>query len=82
MPENPETSYRNEQESQDIAAALEVEQLDTYLFRSKDLSIPFLARGAFGGQIISQALVSATQCVKPTHLLHVRNPFILFVFSC
>ncbi|KZV77565.1 hypothetical protein PENSPDRAFT_567811 [Peniophora sp. CONT] len=53
-----------------IGAALEVEQLDTYLFRSKELHKPYRARGAFGGQVISQALVSATRCVKPEYLVH------------
>ena len=63
----------NEQEVLQIGAALDVEQLDTYLFRSKELHKPFRARGAFGGQVISQALVSATRCVKPEYLVHVRR---------
>lgn len=54
-----------------ISAALEVEQLDVNLFRSKSLWLPIRARGVFGGQVISQALVSATKCVKPEYSLHV-----------
>ena len=64
----------NEQEVLQIGAALDVEQLDTYLFRSKELHKPYRARGAFGGQVISQALVSATRCVQPEYLVHVRLP--------
>ena len=61
----------NEQEVLQIGAALDVEQLDTYLFRSKELHKPYRARGAFGGQVISQALVSATRCVQSKYLVHV-----------
>lgn len=55
-----------------ISEALEVEQLDVNLFRSKTLYLPARARGVFGGQVISQALVSATNCVDPAYYLHVR----------
>ena len=55
-----------------ISEALEVEQLDVNLFRSKTLFLPARARGVFGGQVISQALVSATNCVDPAYYLHVR----------
>lgn len=55
-----------------ISTSLEVEQLDTNLFRSKSLRVPARARGVFGGQVISQAIVSATQCVDPSFGLHVR----------
>jgi acyl-CoA thioesterase len=72
MSDDPASSMRDEQEVLRIEAALDVEQLDTFLFRSKELSVPYLARGAFGGQVISQALVSATQCVASKYLLHVR----------
>ena len=62
---------RNQAEPSDISAALDVEQLDLNLYRSRSLSIPFQGRGVFGGQVISQALVSATKCVKPESTLHV-----------
>lgn len=58
-------------ESRNISTAVEVEKLDTNLFRSKSLWIPFRARGVFGGQVISQALVSATGCVDAAYGLHV-----------
>jgi acyl-CoA thioesterase len=55
--------------------ALEVETLDRNLFRSheKQLWVPLRARGVFGGQVISQALVSATRTVDPAFALHVRR---------
>ncbi|KAI0034944.1 hypothetical protein K488DRAFT_76953 [Vararia minispora EC-137] len=70
MSDDPVAAVPDEQEVLQIEAALEVEQLDTFLFRSKKLNVPYLARGAFGGQVISQALVSATQCVPSKYLLH------------
>ncbi|THH19742.1 hypothetical protein EW146_g1508 [Bondarzewia mesenterica] len=57
-------------EHEQISTSLEVEQLDTNLFRSKSLWLPFRARGVFGGQVISQAIVAATKCVKPEYELH------------
>ena len=60
------------QEHEQISEALEVEQLDVNLYRSKTLYLPVRARGVFGGQVISQALVAATGCVDPAYGLHVR----------
>jgi acyl-CoA thioesterase len=65
----------NQAEHEQISTALEVENLDENLFRSKSLWVPRRARGAFGGQVISQALVSATNCVDPAYGLHVRNRY-------
>jgi hypothetical protein len=62
----------NQAEPGDISFALDVEQLDPNLFQSRNLTLPFQARGVFGGQVISQALVAATRCVKPEFTLHVR----------
>ncbi|KAK2462055.1 hypothetical protein APHAL10511_006518 [Amanita phalloides] len=62
-----------------ISTSLEVEQLDDNLFRSKSLYRPLRARGVFGGQVISQALVSATNTIDPAfslHSLHVGSPLI------
>ena len=69
-------------ESWDISYALDVEQLDLNLYRSRNLTLPYQARGVFGGQVISQALLAATKCVKPEFALHVRvhsHPTILFL---
>ena len=64
------------QEHEQISEALEVEQLDVNLYRSKTLYLPVRARGVFGGQVISQAIVSATNCVEQAYGLHVRHPSI------
>lgn len=65
-----EVNNRQEEHEQ-MSTSLEVEQLDTNLFRSKSLWLPIRARGVYGGQVISQALVSATGCVSPDYALHV-----------
>ena len=62
-------------ESLDISSELVVEQLDTDLFRSRSLHLPFAARGVFGGQLISQSLVAATKSVKSEFTLHVSSIF-------
>lgn len=59
-------------ESPNPSDALEVEQLDVNLYRSKHLWVPRRSRGVFGGQVISQALVAAGNCVAPEYTLHVR----------
>jgi acyl-CoA thioesterase 8 len=61
----------NQAEPGDISFALDVEQLDLNLYRSRNLILPFQARGVFGGQVISQALVAATGCVNSEFTLHV-----------
>lgn len=69
----------NQTEHEQISAALEVEQLEVNLFRSKSLWLPLRGRGVFGGQVISQALVCATNCVDPAFGLHVR--FVCYLLS-
>lgn len=39
--------------------------------------MPPRGRGVFGGQVISQAVVSATNCVDPAYGLHVSCPTFL-----
>ncbi|KIL71016.1 hypothetical protein M378DRAFT_66805 [Amanita muscaria Koide BX008] len=63
---------RKQVEHEQISTSLEVEQLDSNLFRSKSLYLPVRARGVFGGQVISQAVVTATNVVDPGFALHVR----------
>ena len=65
--------HNNMSEQRDIAGSLAVEQLDTNLFRSTSLYTPYRARGVFGGQVISQAVVAATKCVSSEYALHVRT---------
>ena len=69
----PDKDLKDQAEHQLIETSLEVEQLDTNLFRSKRLYVPVRARGVFGGQVISQAVVSATNCVDPVYGLHVSR---------
>ena len=59
-------------ESSQPSDALDLEKLDVNLYRSRHLWIPRRARGVFGGQVISQALVAATNCVGAEYGLHVR----------
>ncbi|KAF8587308.1 putative peroxisomal acyl-coenzyme A thioester hydrolase 1 [Ramaria rubella] len=64
------TDFKEEAEHELISTSVEVEQLDTTLFRSKSLWLPRRARGVFGGQVISQALVSATNTVDSSYAIH------------
>jgi acyl-CoA thioesterase len=68
----------NQAESSKISTSLELEQIEVNLFRSKTLYQPTRARGVFGGQVISQAIVAATNCVDPAFGLHVRAYFFTF----
>jgi len=67
----------NQIEHEQISTSLEVEQIEVNLFRSKSLWLPLHARGVFGGQVISQALVSATNCVDPAFALHSLHCYFL-----
>jgi acyl-CoA thioesterase II len=71
----------NQAEPSDISSALDVEQLDLNLYRSRNLSMLFEARGVFGGQVISQALVAATRCVKPEFTVHSLHAYFLLSAS-
>ncbi|KAG2023819.1 thioesterase II [Coprinopsis cinerea AmutBmut pab1-1] len=68
-------------EHEQISTSLEVEKIDVNLFRSKSLWLPLRARGVFGGQVISQALVSATNCVDPSYALHSMHCYFLLSAS-
>ncbi|CAA7258809.1 unnamed protein product [Cyclocybe aegerita] len=67
----------NQVEHEHISTSLEVEQIEMNLFRSKSLWLPLRARGVFGGQVISQALVSATSCVRSEFALHSLHCYFL-----
>jgi len=68
-------------EHERISTSLEVERLDINLYRSRSLWHPFDGRGIFGGQIISQALVSATNCVDAAYKLHSMHCYFLLSAS-
>jgi len=78
----PIDSHADEAEHQLITASLELEQLDENLFRSptKSLWVPSRARGVFGGQVISQALVAASKTVEDVHC-HSLHCYFLFSAS-
>ncbi|KAF8499139.1 thioesterase II [Russula emetica] len=76
-----DTTDRNEAEPSDISSALDVEQLDLNLYRSRNLSLNFDTRVVFGGQVVSQALVAATNCVKPEFTLHSLHCYFLLSAS-
>ncbi|KAH9059998.1 thioesterase II [Lactarius vividus] len=77
----PDPIDREQSEPLDISSALDVEQLDTNLFRSRSLYLPYRARGVFGGQVISQGLVAATKSVKPDFALHSLHCYFLQAVS-
>lgn len=67
----------DQEEGVSITTALEVEKLETNLFRSKVLWKPARSRGVFGGQVISQACVAATNCAEAGHDLHSLHCYFL-----
>jgi len=66
-----------------ISTSLEVEKLDTFLFRSPVSALykPRRARGVFGGQVISQAVTSATRSVNEKYSLHSLHCYFLLSAS-
>ncbi|KZS93265.1 Thioesterase/thiol ester dehydrase-isomerase [Sistotremastrum niveocremeum HHB9708] len=72
---------KDQEEHELISTSLDVEQLDTNLFRSRSLWIPRSARGVFGGQVVSQALVSATNSVDSKYALHSLHCYFLLSAS-
>lgn len=65
-----------------IEEALELEEIDSTIFRSKTLWKPIGARGVFGGQIIAQALQAATNTVNPIFNIHSLHSYFLFQGDC
>ncbi|KAE8234681.1 hypothetical protein CF326_g281 [Tilletia indica] len=64
-------------QAEEITDALYVEELDTDLYRSKTLWQPSRARGVFGGQVIGQALTSASMTVRDGLSLHSLHCYFL-----
>jgi len=71
----------NQAEHEVISTSLELEEIDTNLFRSKSLWVPTRSRGVFGGQVISQAIVAATNSVDPQYGLHSLHCYFLLSAS-
>jgi acyl-CoA thioesterase-2 len=60
-----------------LDSLLHLEQLDTDLFRSKELVTPKHARGTYGGQLIAHALQAAQATVSKDKIVHsLRSNFL------
>ncbi|KAI9311127.1 HotDog domain-containing protein [Dichotomocladium elegans] len=72
-PANDDVDY-----ARHIAEAVDVQEIDTNLYMSKELWLPPGARGVFGGQIVAQALRAAYNTVpEDFHIHSLHNYFIL-----
>jgi len=60
-------------------APLELEEIDTDLYRTKPETLwrPIGARGVYGGQVIGQALVAATKTVPESYIVHSLHSYFL-----
>ncbi|GAA5846009.1 hypothetical protein JCM3766R1_001335 [Sporobolomyces carnicolor] len=58
------SDYAASQAEQSIISAIDLEDIDRDLYRSKELWKPGAGRGVFGGQIIAQAAWAATKSVR------------------
>lgn len=52
-------------------------ELDTDLYRSKNLWRPNGARGVFGGQVVGQSLMAATRTVPSAFTVHSLHSYFL-----
>ncbi|KAI9483342.1 MAG: HotDog domain-containing protein [Benjaminiella poitrasii] len=60
--------------------AIDVKLIDTDLYMSKELWLPFGSRGAFGGQIVAQALKAAWETVPEDFFVHSLHAY--FILAC
>ena len=60
-----------------IEKALDLEDIDVDLFRSKSLWKPIGSRGVFGGQVVGQALASALKTADPKFQVHSLHSYLL-----
>ncbi|KAF9212316.1 Acyl-CoA thioesterase 8 [Podila verticillata] len=60
-----------------IESMLDIEEIDKDLFRSKKLWVPMGARGVFGGNVVGQALVAATNTVSTDYSVHSLHSYFL-----
>jgi acyl-CoA thioesterase len=68
---NEETKDANEDIIRTLMeAALEIEEVDVGLFKSKELWKPIGARGVFGGQVVAQSVNAALKTVPETYSVH------------
>ncbi|SAM09328.1 hypothetical protein [Absidia glauca] len=62
---------------QQMANAVAVQEIDTNLYMSQELWLPIGARGAFGGQIVAQALRAAFHTVGKTFNVHSLHSYFI-----
>lgn len=62
-----------------IENAVDVEEIDINLYKSRQLWTPIGARGVFGGQVVAQALRAATKTVNPEFRIHVNIFHLKFI---
>ncbi|KAF8937115.1 Acyl-CoA thioesterase 8 [Dissophora ornata] len=60
-----------------IESMLDLEEIDKDLYRSKKLWLPMGARGVFGGNVVGQALVAATNTVSSDYSVHSLHSYFL-----
>ncbi|KAK9762515.1 acyl-CoA thioesterase [Basidiobolus ranarum] len=73
LPPNSQTPQLNTL----IENTLDLEEIDTNLYRSKNLWIPVGARGVFGGQVVAQALAAAMKTVSKEYHVHSLHSYFL-----
>ncbi|KAJ1679387.1 acyl-CoA thioesterase [Spiromyces aspiralis] len=71
------TTYRGEKLAAVVESALDLEQIDPHLYRSKKLWQPSGNRGVFGGHIISQATIAAAKTLPPAYQLHSLHSYFI-----
>ncbi|RUS25442.1 HotDog domain-containing protein [Jimgerdemannia flammicorona] len=60
-----------------IENAVDVEEIDVNLYKSRQLWTPLGARGVFGGQVVAQALRAATKTVKSEFNIHSLHSYFI-----
>ncbi|CAO3630654.1 unnamed protein product [Mucor hiemalis] len=72
------------EEASDFASkmvnSIDVQLIDTNLYMSKELWLPFGSRGAFGGQIVAQALHAAWDTCQEDFFVHSLHAY--FILAC
>lgn len=59
--------------------SIDVQYLDTNIYMSKELWLPVGSRGAYGGQIIGQALHAGWNTVSDELFVHVRGTLHIYL---
>lgn len=73
------TDSTSHSKPEDLVALLDLKALDVNHFRSSDVRLARGQRGAYGGQVISQAIVAATNTVD--RMFHVHSLHCYFVMN-